>query len=239
MEKFERVQKYIASCGVCSRRAAEQLIVERRVRINNQIAVLGDKIVPRKDFVTIDGHEVLPEKKGYTYVMLNKPRGYITTMSDEYDRKCVVELLRDVGARVLPVGRLDKESEGMLLLTDDGQLIYKLTHPSHDIEKRYLVTVRGEVSGAQLETLNSPILLDGRISDSSEIEKLEKRSDRTVLLFVLKEGRNRQIRKMCEQAGLEVMRLKRIAIGPLKLAGLKAGKWRYLENGEINLLKAL
>ena len=234
-----RLQKYLAECGVASRRGAEKLIADGRVKINGRTAVLGDKVIPRSYLVLVAGMPVARQSHKHTYIMLNKPRGYITTMNDENGRKCVTDLVTDVGTRVLPIGRLDKDSEGMLLMTDDGDLIFSLTHPSHQVEKSYTATVRGQVTGAQLEILNGPMELDGYLLNPVEVTVKEKQKDRTILRFVLTEGRNRQIRKMCEQAELEVMRLKRQSIGLLRFNGLPVGKWRHLEEKEVKYLMGL
>lgn len=234
-----RLQKYLADCGIASRRAAEKLISDGHVKVNGRVAQLGDKVNPRIDKVMLYGKMLQRKKPDYTYIMLNKPRGFITTMNDEQGRKCVSDLVKDVGTRVLPIGRLDKDSEGMLLMTDDGKLIYSLTHPSHVVEKHYTATVKGAVSGATLDELNEPMELDGYQLNPVLVVVKEKQADRTVLRFVLTEGRNRQIRKMCEKVGLTVLRLKRQAIGTLQFNGLPVGKWRHLTERETKYVMAL
>jgi 23S rRNA pseudouridine2605 synthase len=234
-----RLQKYIADCGVCSRRRAEVLISEGKVTVNGAAAHIGDKVDPEKDDVKVGIQKISSSHKKYVYVLLNKPRGYITTLNDELGRKCVTELLTEVNERVVPIGRLDRDSEGMLLLTNDGDLVYKLTHPKHEVPKYYVCVVAGEVGGDKLERLNRPMEIDGYLVEGTEVSVLKKKPDRTMLRFVLKEGRNRQIRKMCENAGLEVLRLKRVAVGELRLAEVKSGKWRYLNEDEIDYLKSL
>lgn len=234
-----RLQKYIADCGVCSRRRAEVLISEEKVTVNGAVAHIGDKVDPEKDDVKVGIQKISSSHKKYVYVLLNKPRGYITTLNDELGRKCVTELLTEVNERVVPIGRLDRDSEGMLLLTNDGDLVFKLTHPKHEVPKYYVCVVAGEVGGDKLERLNRPMEIDGYLVEGTEVSVLKKKPDRTMLRFVLKEGRNRQIRKMCENAGLEVLRLKRVAVGELRLAEVKSGKWRYLNEDEIDYLKSL
>lgn len=232
-----RLQKFLSQCGVASRRKAEELIVEKAVKVNGRAAKLGDKINPKKDLVTVRGKKIIAEKRKY-YIMLHKPRGFITTMEDEMGRKCVKMLVEDVGARVYPVGRLDRESEGLLIMTNDGELANALTHPSHHIPKTYRVTIRPGVTDSQLEMLKNGIMIDGKKTAPTDVRVIEKQENRTVLEFILYEGRNRQIRKMCEALGIEVARLKRTAISTLKLGMLPQGKWRELTDDEVHKLKA-
>ena len=234
----QRLQKYMADCGLCSRRAAEEMITKKRVKVNGTIAVIGQKVGP-DDVVTVDGNVISKKNDTYTYVMLNKPRGYITTNSDDEGRNCVADLLKDVPARVVPIGRLDRNSEGLLLLSDDGDLVYRLTHPKHDIPKRYITALRGHIGGDVMDKLCGEITLDGHILRPVEIEVLKNDKERSLLLFTLYEGRNRQIRRMCEYAGAEIIRLKRVAVGDLRLAEVKSGKWRFLTETEVNYLKRL
>ena len=233
-----RLQKYFTDCGVLSRRAAEHEIEEGNVTVNGKRAQLGDKITPHRDAVVWNGQKILPPARNqeHVYLMLNKPRGYVTTTSDPEGRKCVIDLLEGIDARVYPIGRLDKVSEGLLLLTNDGTLANLLTHPKHSIPKLYRVKVAGEVTDAQMETLTSPLVIDGYKIKPVEVTKVSNDESGTVLKFTLKEGRNRQIRKMCEQAGLTVKRLSRISVGNLKLDGLPVGKWRYLDAREVEYL---
>ena len=235
MEK-QRLQKFIADMGLMSRRAAEDEIARGNFSINGHPAMLGDKVDPVSDIVTYRGKRVRYEKKKYTYIMMNKPRGYICSTADDRGRKCVTDLLGEVGARVYPVGRLDLISEGMLLLTDDGELKNRLTHPSHSIGKVYRVKVGGEVSDEQFEILSSPLEIDGYKIKPVEVKLGETDESGTVMKMTLFEGRNRQIRKMCEKAGLTVKRLSRISIGNLKLDGMPVGKWRYLTDEEVEYL---
>lgn len=238
MKKPERVQKYIAACGVASRRAAEDMIRQGRVTINGQKAQIGDTVIPGVHRVAVDGKLLKeshrPEK---LYIMLNKPRGYVTTMSDEQGRKCVADLVADCGARVYPVGRLDKDSEGLLLMTNDGEFANFITHPSGQVGKTYRVSVRPEVTAEQLDKLRTGVMIDGVMTAEAKVKELpEEEMGKSVLQMTIYEGRNREIRKMCEAVGLTVARLKRIAVGDLGLGTLPLGKWRSLTKPEIALL---
>lgn len=235
MEKI-RLQKYIADIGLMSRRAAEDEIKAGHFSINGHPAEPGSKVDPREDAIFYKGKRIKFEKKKYTYIMMNKPRGYLCSNSDDRGRKCVTDLLVGVKERVYPVGRLDMISEGMLLLTDDGELKNRLTHPSHSLPKVYRVKVGGSVSEEQYETLTSPLVIDGYKIKPVTVAVGNEDESGTVLKMTLFEGRNRQIRKMCEIAGLTVKRLSRVSIGNLKLEGLPVGKWRYLEESEIEYL---
>lgn len=237
MEKI-RLQKIIADSGVCSRRKAEEYIEQGRVKINGRPCKLGDKADPLKDIITIDGERVVYErKKNYRYIMLNKPRGYVTTMSDELDRKCVTELLNGVNERVYPIGRLDKNSEGLLLFTNDGKLANDIMHPSRHISKTYRVTVRPDIDDEKLVRLSEGVMIDGKRTLPCTVLVLEKQPGRVVLQMTITEGRNRQIRKMCEAVDLEVARLRRTSVGPLKLGMLKPGDWRDLKPDELRALR--
>ncbi len=235
MEKI-RLQKYIADAGIMSRRAAEEEIKNGNVSVNGHVAELGTKIDPRNDVISYRGKRIKYEKKKYTYIMMNKPRGYLCSTTDDRGRKCVTDLLDGVTARVYPVGRLDLVSEGILLLTDDGELKNRLTHPKHSIGKVYRVKVAGKVSDEQMEILTSPLVIDDYKIQPVEVSVAGEDDSGTVLKMTLFEGRNRQIRKMCELAGITVKRLSRISIGNLKLDGLPVGKWRYLEDREVEYL---
>ena len=230
-----RLQKFLSECGAASRRKAEELIAAGKVKVNGRIAAIGDKVDPKRDKVLLSGKRVISENKK-VYIMLNKPRGYVTTLKDEYDRKNVSELVKGVGMRVFPVGRLDRDSEGLLLLTNDGAFANDITHPSKHVNKTYSVTVRGEVNDEQIEKMSNGVLIDGRKTKPCDIFVTERKGDRTRLSFVITEGRNRQIRKMCEAVGLEVIRLKRIEIAGVKLGGLKMGDWRELNEREMTRL---
>lgn len=231
-----RLQKFIADSGLMSRRAAEEEIKNGNVSVNGHVAELGMKINPKKDTVSYKNKRITYEKKAYTYIMMNKPRGYLSSTSDDRGRKCVTDLLSGIDARVYPVGRLDLISEGMLLLTDDGELKNRLTHPSHSLPKIYRVKVSGDVNEEQYNTLTSPMIIDGYKIKPVSVTVGESDESGTVLKMTLLEGRNRQIRKMCEQVGLTVKRLSRISIGNLKLNSLPVGKWRHLTPDEVQYL---
>ena len=235
MEKI-RLQKFISRLGVMSRRAAEEEIKSGSVSVNGHVAETGTKIDPAIDIVTVRGKRIRYERREYTYIMLNKPRGYLSSTSDDRGRKCVTDLI-DTDKRIYPVGRLDLISEGMLLLTDDGELKNKLTHPSHSIPKVYRVKVAESVSDEQYDILTSPLEIDGYTIKPVDVLVGERDESGTVLKMTLMEGRNRQIRKMCEQAGLTVKRLARVSIGKLKLNNLPVGKWRYLDEEEVEYLR--
>ena len=232
-----RLQKFMAEQGVASRRKSEDLIRAGKVKVNGHVAEIGMKINPRKDLVTVGKQKLTNVKNRKTvYVMLNKPRGYVTTVSDELGRKTVMDLLPDFGCRIYPVGRLDKDSEGLLLLTNDGSFTNCMTHPSHEYAKVYRVTVRPSVNDDILFNLRNGIEIDGRMTAPCEVTVLTEEENRVVLEFILHEGRNRQIRKMCESQGLEVARLKRISIGPVKLGMLKQGDYRELSEQDVKKL---
>lgn len=230
-----RLQKYLSMCAVASRRKSEELIAQGKVKINGKVAQIGDKVSPKRDTVTVSGKKVAAHRSK-VYIMLHKPRGFITTMDDEMGRKCVAELVSDVGERVYPVGRLDKDSEGLLLLTNDGEFTNHMTHPSKHIPKTYRVTVRPDVTDDMLTTFSAGMEIDGRMTAPADAHIIEKQDNRVVLEIVLYEGRNRQIRKMCEALGLEVARLKRTSMGSLKLGMLPPGKWRELTEDEVHKL---
>jgi len=230
-----RLQKYFSDCSVMSRRAAEEKIKQGAVTVNGTVAELGQKINPDVDIVECDGKRILPKTHEKIYVLLNKPRGFVTTLSDEKGRKTVTELLLGINTRVYPVGRLDMDSDGLLLLTNDGELTNRLTHPRHEIPKIYRVTVREHVTDEHLARIREPMLIDGYKILPVATRLVEKSPD--VLEMTLYEGRNRQIRKMCEQVGLNITRLCRVAIGDISLGSLEVGKWRYLTENEVNYLK--
>lgn len=232
----QRLQKVLSARGVASRRQAEQMILEGRVRVNGNTASLGDK-VDDGDVIEVDGR-VLAQEPQKIYLMLHKPRGYVTTLHDEQGRKDVTQLLTGCPERVYPVGRLDLNSEGLLLLTNDGELANRLMHPSGQVEKVYLCWVTGYTSGAE-ETLRGPMELDGHRLLPARVVLRRSGGGQAMLEIGIREGRNRQVRRMCEQAGLHVTRLKRIAEGPLRLGDLPVGQWRYLNEEEIRHLSEL
>lgn len=231
-----RLQKYLSEHGVLSRRAAEEEIKAGRVFVNGVPASIGQKIDPSRDEVKYRGKTIGGNVR-LVYLMLYKPVGYVTTMSDEQGRPCVKDLLSDVGTRVYPVGRLDLESEGLLLCTNDGALANKLMHPRYHKPKVYHVKIRGQVSSEKFEALSRPMDIDGYITKPANVAVVTATKDVTVLSMELFEGRNRQIRKMCEQLDLHIQTLKRISIGEIKLGDLRPGKWRYLTKTQIESLK--
>lgn len=233
-----RLQKFLADSGVASRRKSEELIENRKVKVNGRIASIGDKVDPIRDKVTVSGKNVVAVKRK-VYIMLHKPRGFVTTASDELGRKCVTDLVKDVGVRVFPVGRLDKDSEGLLFMTNDGEFANNLTHPSKHVNKTYRTTVKGQVDDEQLLYLSEGVEIDGRKTLPCDCFVAERKPDRTVLIFIIHEGRNRQIRKMCESVGLEVIRLKRTEIAGVKLGMLSQGKWRDLNEREMKRLASI
>ena len=236
-KELVRLQKMLADCGVASRRKSEELIRNGQVKVNGRVAEIGDKVDPYSDKVYVRGKRVTAAAKPkHRYIMLNKPRGYVTTMSDERGRKCIAELIEDIEERVYPIGRLDKDSEGMLLLTNDGEFANHIMHPKKHTNKVYRVTVRPSINEEQVEKLQTGIVLDGRKTAPAQVRVVTKQEGRVVLEIVLREGRNRQIRRMCEAVGLEVARLKRTAVGTVKLGGLKQGMYRDLSPDEVKRL---
>ena len=233
----ERLQKILSAAGLASRRRAEEYLTAGRVTVNGRTAGLGEKADPQRDDIRLDGRPVRPVS-AHTYLMLYKPRGYVTTLADERGRRTVAQLVSGCGARVWPVGRLDLDSEGLLLMTDDGAFTQRLIHPSHQVEKEYLVTVEGDVDRA-LPVLSGPMELDGVPLSPARIGVLSREgADRARLSVVIHEGRNRQVRRMCALAGLEVRRLKRVREGRLTLGRLRPGEWRPLTAEEIRLALA-
>ena len=234
-----KLQKYFTDCGILSRRAAEDEIRAGRVKVNGEVATLGTRIMPDTDEVEYLGSIIRPRMSERICIMLNKPRGYVTTLSDERGRRSVLELISDVGRRVYPIGRLDMDSDGLLLLTDDGELANRLTHPRHEIPKIYRVSVKGEVSDTALARLNASMVIDGYEIMPVETRVVSRSVSKaeTVLEMRLYEGRNRQIRKMCDQVGLEITRLSRRSIGELSMGSLPSGRWRRLTSDELSYLR--
>ncbi len=231
----ERLQKIIARAGVCSRRASEELLRAGRVCVNGRIAQLGERADEELDTIEIDG-KPLGGRPAPVYLMLNKPRGYVTTVSDERGRKTAMQLVENCGSRVFPVGRLDMASEGLLLFTNDGALMQRLIHPSGEVNKTYYVTVRGMLSGA-VERLEAVRDLEGEPIRPAQVRLLKENGSEALLEIVIHEEKNRQIRRMCRQCGLQVVRLQRVAEHTLCLGDLKPGQWRYLNDSEIAALK--
>ena len=232
----ERLQKILSGRGVCSRRKAEEYITAGRVQVNGVTAKLGDGADPEIDEITLDG-KPLPSASEYVYIMLHKPRGYVTTLSDEKGRKNAAQLVADCGVRVYPVGRLDMDSEGLLLFTNDGAFANSLMHPKHEVNKTYHVTVT-DFAPEKLQQLAQPVTLDGYTIRKPEVKLLKTLSgDRAVLSVTIHEGRNRQVRRMCDLAGMQVTRLIRVSEGALNLGSLPSGKWRYLTAREVQSLQ--
>ena len=232
----DRLQKILSARGVASRRRAEEMIAAGRVTCNGRVCALGDSADPDVDTILIDG-KALPEAENRIYIMLHKPRGYVTTLSDEKGRKNAAQLVADCGQRVYPVGRLDMDSEGLLLFTNDGDFANHLMHPKHEVKKVYRVTVTGFTEEA-MAALEKPIVLDGDKIRKPDVSKLRSGADgKAELQVTIHEGRNRQVRRMCAAAGMDVVRLVRIAEGPVQLAKLPLGKWRHLTEAEVEALK--
>lgn len=231
----ERIQKILSARGVASRRQAEQMIQQGRVRCNGRVCVLGDTCDAETEEITVDGI-VIPSPETPVYLLLHKPKGYVTTLSDERGRKNAAQLVTDCGKRVYPVGRLDMDSEGLLLFTNDGAMANKLMHPSHQVNKVYQVWVKGYTQEA-VQKLKKPIVLDGYRIAPPEIQVIQTQQDQAVLCITIHEGRNRQVRRMCARAGMAVKRLIRIQEGTLCLGELAPGQWRYLTQEEVEALK--
>lgn len=234
----ERLQKLISGAGICSRRAAEAMILAGRVRVNGETATLGMAADPDLDAIELDGAPLkLPKER--MYIMLNKPRGYVTTLSDEKGRHTVAELVRNAGRRLYPVGRLDLNSEGLLILTDDGEAANALMHPAHEVDKVYNVTVAGKVTSRQISAMEAVRAVDGKPIRPPVIKLLSSSPDSSRLRFTIHEGRNREIRRICESVNLTVTRLVRVSEGELRLGNLPAGKWRELTPAELEYLYSL
>ncbi len=229
-----RIQKLLSQRGVASRRRAEELVKAGLVTVNGAVCAPGADVDPERDDILVEG-KPLPARQEAVYILLHKPRGFVTTLSDEKGRRNVAQLVADCGVRVYPVGRLDYDSEGLLLLTNDGEFANRLMHPSHEVTKVYEVTVTG-CSPEALERLEKPVSLDGYMIKKPGV-RLVKMDVRSVIHVTIHEGRNRQVRRMCAMAGMEVLRLKRIREGTLELGSLPSGKWRYLTADEIGSLK--
>ena len=236
-----RIQKYLSECGVMSRRSAEEAIKHGRILINGDKALIGQKIIPEIDKVMYDNILVTNENSKKIYIMMYKPAGIVTTMSDEKGRECIANLLKDanIGARVYPVGRLDMYSEGLLLLTNDGELSNKLMHPKHEINKIYHLTVKGELDADKITAMAVPIEIDGRMCRPAKITLTERKNGKTKLRVELSEGRNRQIRRICENLDLIIIKLKRVCVGEINIGTLRPGQWKHLNFNEIKYLKEL
>ena len=232
-----RLQKYLAECGIASRRKCEEFIEDGRVTINGRIAELGNKINPESDKIELDGKLVKQDKKEYTYILLNKPIGVVTTAEDQFERETVLDLVK-VKTRVVPVGRLDMYTSGALILTDDGDFIYKVTHPKHEINKTYTVTLKGIVQKEEIEMLEKGVKIEDYTTKPAKVKILKTDMEKNIsrLEITIHEGKNRQVRKMCEAIGKKVQALHRSKIGKITVKDLKLGTWRYLKQDEINEL---
>ena len=231
----ERIQKILSARGVASRRQAEEMILAGRVVCNGKVCCLGDRADPDKDTILVDG-KMPPSPQRLVYIMLNKPRGYVTTLSDEKGRKNVAQLVENCGTRVYPVGRLDMDSDGLLLLTNDGDLANSLMHPKNEVNKKYRVYVNG-YSDKALSRLAQPIELDGYRIRKPAVSLVKANGDKAIVDVTIHEGRNRQVRRMCDAAGMAVTRLTRVAEGSLELGHLPVGQWRFLTDEEVRSLK--
>lgn len=233
-----RINKFMAECGVASRRACDEMILEGRVKVNGKkIDTPGLEINEFNDAVTLDGRRITLVSKKY-YIMLHKPKGYVTTVKDDKGRKTAMELIK-IRSRLYPVGRLDYDTEGLLLLTNDGQLAYALTHPSHEVPKTYIAKIKGKISDTEVRQLRKGVEIDGKMTLPAVVKIIETDDEFSRVEVTIKEGRNHQIKKMFEVVGKEVVFLKRTAIGPLKLGGLGRGEYKNLTSKEIEILKAI
>jgi len=235
----ERLQKVMSEFGVASRRKCEELIAEGKVKVNGRlITEQGCRIDKEKDTIEVDGRIVKsPDTK--LYILLNKPTGYITSAKDQFGRPTVLDLVKGVSIRVFPIGRLDYDTEGLIILTNDGDLTYRITHPKHNIEKTYRALVRGEMNKDDIVAFAGGMAIEDYVTAPARLEIVRKRGNSSIVDITIHEGKNRQVRKMCSAAGHEVIRLKRIKIGKIGLGSLKAGEWRYLDESEIKYLKTL
>ena len=230
----ERLQKYLANCGICSRRKAEELIASGKVSVNGKIVTeLGTKINPKVDKVIYNGKEI-KEESNHVYILLNKPIGYVTTAKDQFGRDSVMDLVK-VKERVVPVGRLDMYTSGALILTNDGDFVYQVTHPKHEIEKTYTVTIKGIVKDEEVEKLRKGVKIDDYITKEAKVKilKIDEEKNQSRLEITIHEGKNRQIRKMCEAVGHKVLALHRSKIAGIGVKDLPLGKWRYLSKEEV------
>lgn len=233
-----RLQKYLADCGINSRRKCEELIIEKKVTVNGKIAELGIKVNPEKDIIEYDGKKVINKKDEYTYILLNKPIGVVTTVKDQFKRETVLDLVK-TNTRLVPVGRLDMYTSGALILTDDGEFVYKITHPKHEITKTYNVTLKGIVTENNIEDLKNGVeISNGYITKKAEVRilKIDKEKNISRIEIKIHEGKNRQVRKMCEAIGKKVLALHRAKIGNLDVKDLKIGTWRYMRKSEVQEL---
>ncbi len=241
MGEIVRLQKYIAMCGVASRRAAEQLIADGKVTVNGEkVMEQGIKVEIGADSVSVDGKAIKPSGKNY-YIMLNKPVGYVSTVKDQFERATVLDLIgSEIKERIFPVGRLDYDTEGLLILTNDGDFTYKVTHPRHNIDKTYIAVLKGGISIKGLAQLRNGVRLDdGFVTSPAKVEMIDAVDGHTTIKITIHEGKNRQVRRMFEAVGSKVKELQRISIGSVELGNLPLGRWRHLTSHEVNYLKNL
>lgn len=237
MGEIVRLQKYIAMCGVASRRKAEELIEQGSVKVNDQkVTELGTKVEIGADKVTVNGKTIKPEQKNY-YIMLNKPTGYVSTVTDQFDRPTVIDLVgNDINSRIFPVGRLDYDTSGLLLLTNDGDFTYKVTHPKFELEKTYIALLKGGITIAGLNKLRRGVKIDDFTTAPAKVEIIDAKDGYTQVKITIHEGKNRQVRKMFEAVGSKVAELQRISIGKVEIGNLPLGRWRHLTSHEISYL---
>jgi pseudouridine synthase len=232
-----RLQKYLAQCGVASRRQAEKLIEAGRVQVNGEIAALGSSVEPEQDEVLFDGENVATDSS--VYLLMNKPLDVVTSVTDDRDRKTVIDCIQGIDARVFPVGRLDLDVEGALLLTNDGELAYRMTHPKFQIDKVYLVWVRGSITPELLQRLEKGVELEDGMARAAKAELVRRGKSGTLIHLVMREGRKREVKRLCKKVGHPVQSLKRISIANLRVKGLKPGEWRHLRDDELRDLRKL
>lgn len=231
-----RLQKFLAQSGIASRRKAEELIKNGRVFVNGErITAMGHK-VSNVDCVKVDGRIIHPSDK-MIYIALNKPEGYVTTVKDQFSRKTVIDLVSGIKERIYPVGRLDYDTSGLILLTNDGEFAYRITHPKYEIKKTYLAKVAGNMTNKEINMFQQGLIIDGYLTSPSKLSVIKKNKKTSLLEITIHEGKNRQVRKMCEAIGHPVISLKRIAIGPIRLSDIAEGKWRYLTREEVEYFK--
>lgn len=232
-----RLQKYLADSGICSRRKAEEYILAGRVRVNGEVInTLGTKVDDEKDKIYFD-NKLLKQEEKKVYLMLNKPEGYVTTVKDQFDRKTVMDLIKDIPYRIVPIGRLDYDTSGLLLFTNDGEVVYKLTHPKHNIDKVYEAKIKGIPSKEEIKNFENGLYIDNYKTSKAKLEIIKTEKDTSIVRITIHEGKNRQVRKMCEKIGHSVIKLKRISIGNLKLGNLPVGEYRILNKKEENYIK--
>lgn len=236
---LERLQKVMSEFGVASRRKCEEMIAEGRVRVNGDIVIgQGCKVDKDKDIIEVDG-KVIKSPDAMLYILLNKPTGYITSVKDQFGRPTVLDLLKGVSTRVFPIGRLDYDTEGLLILTNDGNLTYKITHPKHNIDKTYRALIRGKIDSGDIDAFRRGIQIEDYVTSPALLKVSGEVKGNNIVEITIHEGKNRQVRKMCSAIGHEVIKLKRIKIGNISLRGLQTGHWRYLHEEEVNYLKEL